>query len=133
MTLRARGFLDWINYPTPDVTVFHPEYAALTVPTVDGALVLGRIVEWHVPDENGASKLTVQRHGASWIVDTRDAWCAVLGISKARQFDRALMFLVEQDLVEKRVFKFTGYPTLHVRLIDDTFLARWRAVNGKGA
>lgn len=133
MTLHARDFLDWATKPTPDSTVFRPEYAALTGQKLDAALVLGRIVDWHLPDEKGEAKLRVAKHDGWWIADTREAWCAVLGITKARQFDRALKVLVVQDLVEKRVFKFRGYPTLHVRLLEDTFLARWRAVSRRGA
>ena len=133
MTLHARDFLDWATRPTPDSTVFRPEYATLTGQNLDAALVLGRIVDWHLPDEKGEAKLRVAKQGGWWIADTREAWCAALGITKARQFDRALKVLVEQGLVEKRVFKFRGYPTLHVRLLEDTFLARWRAVNRRGA
>ena len=86
-----------------------------------GAL-LGRIVYYYLPSKNGKPhKLRVKKDGVFWIAKKRQDWQEETFLA-TKEFDGALGMLVDNGLVEKKTFHFSGKPTLHVRLILDKFL-----------
>lgn len=77
-------------------------------------ILLSQIIYWHLPSK-GKSKLRVEREGKLWLAKGRAAWWEECRIT-ARQFDRSIQVLRDKGLLETRIFKFKGFPTLHVWL-----------------
>lgn len=78
-------------------------------------LLLGQIVYWNLPNENGNSKLRVKKENSLWLAKGRNDWWEEIRITP-KQFDRAIKILKDKGLVEVKNFKFNGSPTVHVRL-----------------
>lgn len=78
-------------------------------------ILLSQIIYWNLPNQEGRTKLRVKKHGKLWLAKGRSDWWEECRITD-RQFDRAIKILEEKFLVEKKVFKFNGNPTLHIRL-----------------
>ncbi len=90
-------------------------------------VILSEIVYWHLPNTSGHSRMRVEHDGHLWIATRRYEWWDRCRLSPD-QADYALRKLAEKDLIEKRVFKFGGQPTVHIRLRIEKFLAAFRAV-----
>ena len=96
-------------------------------------IVLSEIVYWHLPDKQGHSKLRVTKKDKDglgyqeWIAVRRYEWWDRTRMTP-EQADYALRKLVKRGLIEKKVFKFDGSPTVHVRLLKDAFLATMQAI-----
>lgn len=89
-------------------------YIDITGDLIAGIL-LGQIVYWNLPNENGHSKLKVMKDGEMWLAKGRSDWWDEIRISP-KQFDRALKILQEKGFVESKRFKFNGAPTVHIKL-----------------
>lgn len=87
-------------------------------------ILLSQIVYWHLPDRDGKSRLRVQREGKLWIAKGRTEWWDECRVSP-KQVDRALETLRRHNVIETRLFKFNGSPTVHVRLDEVGFMAQW--------
>jgi len=85
-------------------------------------ILLSQIVFWHLPNKNGKSKLRVTHDNKFWLAKTRCSWNDECRIGP-RQYDKAIKILLDAKLVESKVFKFAGNPTVHVRLNEEVFLA----------
>lgn len=90
-------------------------------------IMLSQIVYWHLPDRDGRSRLRIEREGKQWIARGRTDWWEECRISP-KQADRALQALREKQLIETRLFRFNGAPTVHLRICHDAFIEAWRAV-----
>jgi hypothetical protein len=95
---------------------------------VTGA-ILNQIVFWSVPNHNGKSKLTVSHDGHLWLAKRRADWSDELRISP-KQADRAIGKLVADGIIVKKIYRYNGSPTQHVRLHMDGLLAAVNAVSG---
>jgi hypothetical protein len=85
-------------------------------------ILLSQIVYWYLPSKRtDRTKLRVKRDGVLWIAKGREDWYSETRIT-ARQFDRASKILVELGIIEKKIFKFAGSPTVHIRIIQDKFI-----------
>lgn len=78
-------------------------------------LLLGQIVYWNLPNENGKSKLRVYKEGEMWLAKGREDWWEEIRITP-KQFDRALNILKEKGFVTVKKFRFNGSPMLHIKL-----------------
>jgi hypothetical protein len=108
---------------------FKMVYVDMTGDLISG-LLLSQIVYWHSPDERGRIRLRVQHEGQYWLAKARHEWWDELRLSP-KQVDRALSILEKAGIIEKRLFKFDGSPTVHVRIIPESFLAAWhKTVSG---
>jgi hypothetical protein len=87
-------------------------YIDLAGDLVTGVL-LSQIVYWFLPGK--ADKLRVKREDKYWLAKGRKNWWDECRISP-KQFDRSIKILQNKGLVETRLFKFAGIPTLHVWL-----------------
>jgi len=85
-------------------------------------ILLSQIIFWHLPDKNGKSKLRVRHEDKFWLAKTRRSWNDECRIGP-RQYDKAIKILLDAKLVESKVFKFAGNPTVHIRLNEEVFLA----------
>lgn len=92
-------------------------YVDLAGDLVSGIL-LGQIVFWFTPNEEGKSKLRVFKDGLWWLAKGRGDWWDEIRISE-KQFDRAIRILEEKGLVELRKYKFNGSPMIHIHLLID--------------
>jgi hypothetical protein len=115
-------FLVW-EYQTKDTIDFKKMYVDIAGDLVAG-LVLSEIIYWYLPSmTDGNSKLRVLKEGKYWIARRRYDWWDRARLSP-KQADRALKSLEENGLIEKRIFKFKGEPTIHIRLQQDTFVKK---------
>lgn len=116
-----REFLLW-EQATRDCIDVKKIYVDMADDLVAGIL-LSQIVYWFLPDKQGRTKLRVEKDGHLWLVKGREDWWEECRI-KPRQFDTAIAKLESKGLVEKKTYKFNGNPTIHVRILWDTFLPR---------
>ncbi|MDZ4454615.1 replication protein [Bacillus cereus] len=78
-------------------------------------ILLGQIVYWYMPNEQGKSKLRVKKNGEFWLAKGREDWKNEIRITP-KQYDRAIKILIDKGLVEVQKFKFNGAPTNHIKL-----------------
>ncbi|WP_257153990.1 conserved phage C-terminal domain-containing protein [Bacillus toyonensis] len=90
-------------------------YVDITEDLIAGIL-LGQIVYWYMPNEQGKSKLRVKKNGEFWLAKSREDWKDEIRITP-KQYDRAIKILIEKGFVEVKKFKFNGAPTNHIKLI----------------
>lgn len=89
-------------------------YVDITEDLIAGIL-LGQIVYWYMPNEQGKSKLKVKKNGEFWLAKSREDWREEIRITP-KQYDRAIKILIEKKFVEVQKFKFNGAPTHHIKL-----------------
>ena len=89
-------------------------YVDITEDLIAGIL-LGQIVYWYMPNEQGKSKLRVKKNGEFWLTKSREDWKEEIRITP-KQYDRAIKILISKGLVEVQKFKFNGAPTNHIKL-----------------
>lgn len=89
-------------------------YVDITGDLIAGIL-LGQIVYWYMPNEQGKSKLRVKKNGEFWLAKSREDWKEEIRITP-KQYDRAIKILINKNLVEVQKFKFNGAPTNHIKL-----------------
>lgn len=99
---------------------------------ITGDLVAGilfdRMLYWFAPDQNGNSKLRVYKNGHYWLVKGRMDWQDEIRISP-KQYDRASKILMDLNLIVVERWKFSGSPTLHIRINYDEYyklLNQWK-------
>jgi DnaD/phage-associated family protein len=92
-------------------------------------LALSEIVYWHLPSKTGNSKLRVEHDGKLWIAVRRYEWWDRARITPD-QSDRAIKILVDEGLIEKKLYKFNGDPTIHIRIIEERFLSLYQELAG---
>lgn len=112
-------FLLW-EQSTKDTIDFKRIYADMAGDTLAG-LVLSQIVFWHIPNKQGKSKLRIEKEGKKWMACNRAEWWDSTRLTP-RQIDRVLQILEGKHIIEKKVFKFNGSPTMHIRINEDVFL-----------
>lgn len=104
------------------------------IDVADGDLVSGvllsQIIYWYLPSKNKQSKLKVFKMDESgqkelWLAKGREDWFEECRISP-KQFDRSSGILIKLGFLEKKIFKFNGNPTVHIKLNVDKV---WKAVN----
>jgi hypothetical protein len=115
-------FLLW-EATTRDTIDFKTIYVDIAGDLIAG-LLLSQIIYWHLPKKNGVSKMkSISRDGHYWIAKPYSGWYDEIRITDY-QAKRALKLLSEKGLVETKLFKFSGAPTIHTRLIKDHFLTQ---------
>lgn len=112
-------FYAWEN-ASRDTIDFKKIYVDIADDLVAG-LLLSQIIYWHLPDKNGHPKLRVFKQGKYWLAKNRTDWWDEIRITP-RQFDRAIQILKKRKIVETKIFKFNGDPTIHIHLNQDAFL-----------
>ncbi len=78
-------------------------------------ILLSQIIFWYLPSDDGSDKLRIEHDGYQWIANTREEWWKQVRL-KSRQFDRAVGILESKQLIFKKIYKFRGSPTTHLRL-----------------
>jgi hypothetical protein len=116
-------FFQW-ERASRDTIDFKKIYVDMAGGDVLAGLVLSEIVYWYLPTKEGGSKLRVEHEGKFWIAARRYEWYERVRITPD-QSDRILAILVKTGLIEKKLFQFNRDPTLHLRLVEDRFLALW--------
>jgi hypothetical protein len=114
-------FLAW-EHASRDTIDFKRAYADVAGDVLAG-LVLSELVYWHLPKQDGTSRLRVQRDNEWWIACPRAEWWSRVRMTP-RQIDGALALLVEAGLIVKALYKWRGAPTIHVRVNQAVFLER---------
>jgi len=121
--MEFNDFLSW-ELTTRDTIDFKKIYVDIAGDLIAG-LLLSQIIYWHLPSKNGGSKLkSISRDGHYWIAKSYSGWWDEIRISEY-QAKRALKLLSDKGLVETKLFKFAGAPTIHTRLIKECFLEQW--------
>lgn len=115
------SFLKW-ERASKDTIDFKKVYVDMAHGDIIAGLLLSQIVYWHLPSRvSNRTRLRVRKDDHLWLAKGRDDWYEECRIT-SRQFDRASKILVEAGLIEKKLFKFNGSPTVHVRILQDPFL-----------
>ena len=96
-------------------------------------ILLSQIVFWHLPGkkEEVGTKVKVVKDDQVWLVKKREDWWEECRITP-KQFDRAIDRLQKANLIECKLFKFDGAPTVHLRLLVDTLTERVKWILTKG-
>ncbi len=89
-------------------------------------IILSQIVYWHLPDREGNTRLRVSREGKLWLAKARTEWWDECRVTP-KQVDRAMEALRHSGVIETRLFKFNGAPTVHIRLNETRFMELWEA------
>jgi hypothetical protein len=86
-------------------------------------VLLSQLVYWHSPNrETGEPRLTFEREGHRWVRKAYDEWHEECRLT-AGQARGAVDRLRDRGLVESRVWKHRGTPTLHLRIVPEAFMA----------
>lgn len=113
-----------------DTIDFKKIYVDMAAGDVIAGLCLSEIVFWHLPTDEGASKLRVERDGKMWIACRRYDWWTRARLSP-HQADRGINILKKKGIVETAVYKFDGEPTKHIRIVEGPFLELWEETKNK--
>lgn len=116
-------FLQW-EQASRDTIDFKKSYVDMAGDLIAG-LVLSQIVYWHLPGQNGITRLRVSRDNELWIAKARKDWYEEVRVSP-KQLDRALAILEKRELIVTKVYHFGGFPTKHIRLVWVNFLDRFK-------
>lgn len=120
------NFLKWeaLSYDCIDVKRIYIDIADDLV----AGILLSQIVYYNLPSKNNnqkdnaeQNKLRIIKEGKKWLAKGRSDWWDECRISE-KQFDRAIVKLVEKGLVEKKIFKFNGNPQVHIWLCLDKLI-----------
>ena len=81
----------------------------------DAALILNQIVcYWFARDPQNRIRARIMKSKIRWIAKSYAEWAHEIGMT-AKQARTAVDTLVDLGLIERRVMKFNGRPTAHVR------------------
>lgn len=108
-----------LNAFAQEVAVLHKPYVDMTGDLIAGIL-FSQIMYWCMPNNEGKTKLRVRRENVLWLAKTREDWYSEIRISP-KQYDRAIKILKDKGLVETKLFRFSGSPTVHIRPNLDTY------------
>lgn len=93
------------------------------------AILLSQILFWNMPSREGQTKLRVKRDGELWLAKGYKDWEAELGINE-HTARKSIGRLKTIGLIETRVMKFGGNPTVHIRMNWDKLEAMVRGTCG---
>lgn len=117
--MNTNEFLRW-EQASQDTIDFKKIYVDVAEDLVAG-LLLSQIVYWNLPNKEGKTKLRVKIDGELWLAKGREDWFEEIRISP-KQFDRASKILLEKGIIEKKIKKFDGLATIHIKLNFDVLL-----------
>lgn len=117
--MNANEFLRW-EQASQDTIDFKKIYVDVAEDLIAG-LLLSQIVYWNLPNKEGKTKLRVKIDGELWLAKGREDWFEEIRISP-KQFDRASKILLEKGIIEKKIKKFDGLATIHIKLNFDVLL-----------
>jgi|CXWL01.1.fsa_nt_gi hypothetical protein len=128
---KASTFLKWeaASRDTIDVKKIYIDIAGDLV----SGIFLSQVIFYYLPSKNSTlPKVRVLKDGKMWIAKTRKDWWDECRVSP-KQFDRCIYILgKEKGLIEHRIFKFYGSPTVHVSLNIDILIQMVNSILTKG-
>jgi len=90
------------------------------------AIMLSQILYWHLPGSSGQPRLKVKRDGDYWLAKTYSDWEKELGMGEVTA-RKSIGRLKSRGLIETKVMKFNGVPTIHLRILWDALEALIRS------
>lgn len=84
-------------------------------------LMLSQIIYWHLPNDEGKSRLRVEIDGEFYLVKGYGDWWEECRLT-FKQARRAIEILQEKGLISTSIRKFAGAPRVHIRLEREAFL-----------
>jgi hypothetical protein len=117
--MNINEFLKWeeLSKDTIDVKRIYIDIADDLV----AGILLSQIIFWCLPSKRGKTKLRIKKDECLWLAKGREDWWEECRITP-KQFDRASQILSDKGLIEKKIFKFNGNPTIHIRLIPENLM-----------
>lgn len=107
------------------------DFKKIYVDVADGDFMAGfglsELIYWILPNKRGESKLRIEREGKKWIRISYDEWLDRTGI-KEDAVRRIYKVLKELDLIEVKLFRFNGSPSVHVWVDVGVLVARLNSV-----
>lgn len=114
-------FLQWAR-ASDDVIAVRRVYIDMAQGDLAAGVLLSQLVWWHTPSKHtNKTKLRVKKDGHFWVARRREDYWDDCRLGP-RQFDRAAKILIEEGLIEKKVYKFNGEPTVHIRILQQPFM-----------
>ena len=107
------NFLAWehASRDTIDVKKIYIDIAGSLV----GGVLLSQIIFWHLPNRTGQSKLSVKQDDHFWLVKKQEDWWDECRISP-KEYRLAISEMESKKIIIKKIFKYEGNPTTHLRL-----------------
>jgi hypothetical protein len=127
------SFVDYLRFHATANQKFVTEHVHVYMANRDlvAGTLLSRLVYWHSPNlETGQPRLTIVRDGERWLRKAYEEWWFEICLT-AGQARRAVGILRERHLVETRVWKHRGAPTLHLRILGDEFMVAFRIASAQ--
>lgn len=90
-------------------------------------IMFSQIMYWHSHDKNGRSRLRVNKYGHYWLAKNYGDWwseCRVNKHTARKSIDR----MTKSGLLIKKLYKFNGTPTLHLRIDWKEFEQRIKSI-----
>lgn len=128
MNMRARSE-DWLDgwltseASSRDAIAVKRVYIDMCNGYYPDALILSQIVYYYADDKNGIQRLSIKHGGVKWLAKTYDDWWKECRVD-SRQARASIKRLKALGVIETDVRRFSGNPTVHIRLIEDGFLRR---------
>ena len=88
------------------------------------AQILSELIYWTSPSQSNKTKLRVIHDGFRWLACSRIEWWERRRLT-TREVDRALIRLINKNLVVKHTYLFSGKTTLHLRLNVSEFMKKF--------
>ncbi len=92
-------------------------FVRITDDDLEAGILLSQLVYWFTPNAEGKSKLRVKHDGYFWVAKKQEEWYSEICLTPKR-YRRAIKVLVDNNLVEKKIYKFNAVPMTHFRLTD---------------
>lgn len=78
----------------------------------NAAILLSQILYWNAPSQKGQCKIATQKHGKYWLAKRYEDWEPETGINEYTARN-GIKRLKSQGLIETKVMKWAGNPTVH--------------------
>src|SRR3990167_3118246 len=93
-------------------------------------ILLSQIIYWFLPGKT-TTKLHIEHDGIMWLAKGRADWWSECRIT-AKQFDRAAALLKSKGLIEMKLYRFRGSPTVHLALCLGALVEGVKSILTKG-
>ena len=94
------------------------EIVKITGGNGNAAIILSQILYWNAPTAKRECKIATYRHGKYWLAKRYEDWEEETGINEYTARN-GVKRLKSQGLIETKVMKWAGNPTVHIALCRD--------------
>jgi len=126
----SENILHWIKGLNEDAIVIRRAFIDVCKGDIIAGLILSQVLYYHLLDKTGKTRLRVIKKGKFWLAKQYTDWWEECRI-KATLARNKINELVEDGILEKRIFKFNGMATVHLRVNCEVLESRIKTRTGK--